>query len=420
MFLVREKYRIDILSALILLTLTLAAGISVYVVMQRQAELLLSKGVVSLLLSNQRLFQSGMEQSLAGTQAAAKRPFVIQNLHLLASKPGNAQAPIDLQRIAQSALLVGFSGLSFYDVRGHEVARAGQFSQKHDLRVPLKTKHPAFLLWDGQFILQASSDIFDPQGRHIGMVTTEAKLPTMTAAFADITAIGKTGEFAVCSPVVDDEKNVDCFANRISGNEFKRFPRMIGDEPLPMNYALSGETGLIFTQDYRREQVVAAYAPVGSFGLGMMIKIDQAELYNPVTEQLKFIAPLLVALLLIGMLLLNFLVRPLVRKLVNSERETHAVNTSLHDTQEKLRSIYEGSNDALMLQDENGDPGGTCVPSVTTAPAAMMLPRPTRTLFSRIAPNPTSTPSSRMVPCTTARCPITQSSPTIVGFPGSA
>ena len=354
MFLAFKKYRIDIFSALILVTLTLAAGISVFVVMQQQAESILGKSLESLLQSNERLFQSGIEQSLADVRLVATSHKPLKNLQLLALVPDNATARVELKQIAQSFVFTGFTGVSFFDVRGHEVARTGHFSQEHELRVPLDTKHRAFLLWDGQFILHSSMDVLDQQGRRTGMVMTEAKLPLLTKVFDDIWSIGKTGEFAVCAPLADDEKNMDCFLNRDSGKDFKRVARVVEDKPLPMNYALNGEAGIIFARDYRREKVVAAYTPLGSFGLGMVLKIDQAELYRPVTAQLKFIVPLLAALLMAGMLLLNFLVRPLVRKLVDSERATHDVNTYLRDTQEKLRSIYEGSNDAIMLLDDNG------------------------------------------------------------------
>ena len=341
MFLNLEKHRIDILSAIILVTLTLAAGISAYVVMQRQAESLLSNNLGVSLQSNVRLFESRIDYALSDTQTAATRPSIIKNLQLLASKPGSVTELDALQSAAKSFLLTSFTGMSFYDVRGHEVARAGLFSQTPELRVPLKAKNRAFLLWKGQFILHASMDMLDQQGRRVGTVMTEASLPLLTRAFADVASIGGTGEFAVCAPLADDEKNMDCFSSRTSGKVFKRFPRMIEGKPLPMNYALNGETGIIFTKDYRQEQVVAAYAPVGAFGLGVVIKIDQAELYHPVTEQLKFIAPLLVALVLAGMLLLHVLVRPLVRKLIDSERTTRQLHTELHQFKNTLDQTLE-------------------------------------------------------------------------------
>lgn len=352
MFLKRQDHRIGFIGGFILAGLTLAAGISVYVVMQRQAESLLSKSIVSLLQSNQRLFQSGIEQSLLNTQTVASRPFLIQNLQWLALKPDKATGLVALQRFAGTYPLSVFTGLSFYDVRGHEVARAGHFSQKHDLRVPLKSNHRAFLLWDGQFILQASSDVLDQQGRPIGMVKTEANLPLLSEAFADTVSIGKTGEFAVCAPLTDDEKTMDCFLSRVSGKGFKRLARVVEGTPLPMNYALNGETSIIFARDYRREQVVAAYAPVGALGLGMVIKINQEELYQPVTAKLKFVVPLLAALVLAGMLLLNFLVRPLVRKLVDSERATRGANILLRDSEARFANIVNLATDAIISVDE--------------------------------------------------------------------
>ncbi len=340
MFLNRGKQKINIVGGLILVALTLAAGISVYVVMQRQAESMLRKSLAATLQGNVGLFKSQIDQALTSTRTVTTRLHPVQSLQLLETGPNNAEVRAELQQIAQSFLQTGFTGFSLYDARDRELARAGIFSQKHDLRVPLKVKNRAFLLWDKQFILYASMDVLDPQGRRIGSVTTEANLPQLTEVFSDIASIGQTGEFAVCAPLADDERKMDCFLSRISGKEFKSLPREIEGKSLPMDHPLNGETGIIFAKDYRRTQVAAAYAPVGSLGLGMVIKIERDELYQPVAEQLKFVVPLLVALVLAGMLLLHILVSPLVRKLI--------------DYEEKLRSIYEGSNDAIMLLTDKG------------------------------------------------------------------
>lgn len=342
MFLKFEKHRINIIGGLILVVLTLTAGISVYVVMQRNAESLLSKGLVASLQSNVRLFESRIAQAVTNTQTVSSRPFMMQNLQLLASQPGDKTGVASLQEIAESFPPSTFTGLSFYDSRGYEVARAGHFSLAQELRVPLNTTPPAFLLWDGRFILHSNVDIFDQQGRHIGMVKTEAELPANTDAFADINSIGKTGEFAVCALLAGDATNMDCFLSRVSGRVFKRVPIVIEGKQLPMNYALNGKSGIIFAKDYRRQQVVAAYAPVGTLGLGMVIKIDETELYQPVIEQLKFIVPLLVVLVMAGILLLHVLVRPLVRKLVDSERATRQLHTELSQFKNTLDQTLDG------------------------------------------------------------------------------
>ena len=58
MFLERQDRKVSIIGGLILVVLTLAAGTSVYVVMQRQAEFILTKSLAASLQSNVRLFES--------------------------------------------------------------------------------------------------------------------------------------------------------------------------------------------------------------------------------------------------------------------------------------------------------------------------------------------------------------------------
>ena len=75
--------------------------------------------------------------------------------------------------------------------------------------------------------------------------------------------------------------------------------------------------------------VVAAHASLGALGLGMVLKLDEDELYSPVTRQIRIIALYLTVLVIAGMLLLYWLVLPLVRKLVKSEREARKINADL-------------------------------------------------------------------------------------------
>ncbi len=237
MLLKREDRRISIIGGLVLVALTLAAGISVYVVMQRQAESILSRSLEASLQNKKHLFESQIDQGIASTRAVTTRLFPIQNLQLLDADPGNTKAQQEMQRIAQSFLLTGFAAMSFYDAQGNEVAHAGHFSQNLELRIPLSGKDHVFLLWDGQFILHAGMDMLDQQGSRIGIVMTETNLPLLTRAFLEVKPVGKTGEIAVCAPM-ELEKDMQCFMSRASGLEFKRQQRFVQGRALPMNYAL--------------------------------------------------------------------------------------------------------------------------------------------------------------------------------------
>lgn len=323
-----EDKRISIIVGLILVTLTLVSGISVYGLMQRKAQSILSKNLEVSLLNNVHLFEDRIDRGIDETHLVTTRFLVINSLkYYPATKTDHAKSSA-LHLIAQTLLQSGFRGVSFYTADGREVARAGRFSKSPAMRIPLSAPTPTSLLWDRQYLLQVRMDVQDTQGKPIGRVLTEKPMPQLTQAFSAVhELVGKSGELAVCAPLQQD---MQCFPTTLHPNEILgRLPLVIDGQMLPMAYALQGKTGIITALDYRRERVVAAYAPIGSLGMGMVLKIDRSELYGPLTEQWKFIAPLLTALVLAGMLLMRWLLTPLVRTLVVAKQETMAANSKL-------------------------------------------------------------------------------------------
>jgi len=345
----REDRRISIIGGLILVVLTMAGGIAVYGVMQRQAESILGGSLEMSLHNRVDLFENQIGQGVSNTIMVSTRPFLIESLSLFDTEPANIKGHnASLQRIAESFLPTGFAGVSFFNSKGEELARAGRFSRSPELQIPLMAKHRVFLLWDGQIMLQTRIDIVQG-GQRIGMVMTESPLPVLTRAFSEVHPIGKSAELALCAAL---DMDIQCFP--ISGKLLKRIPRSINGQPLPMSYALRGESGIIFAQDYRNKPVAAAYAPIGKLGLGMVLKIDKAELYQPITAQLKFIVPLLAVMVLSGMLLLRWLVTPLVRKLVNSEQATREANAKLHDSETRSRAMLDNVDEGIVAINESG------------------------------------------------------------------
>ena len=329
------------MGGLILLATSIAAGIAVYVVMGRQAESVLSRSLQTALQSNARLFESQINQTLTDARTVATRPFLVQTLQTLTTTPEDPAAMLAMQRAATSFLPTGFRGLAFLDAGGREVARAGSFSPSDEKHLLLNKKDRATLLWNENFTVQTHLDILDPKGLRVGAVMTEATLPLLTRVFGEVGAMGQSAEFAVCAPLDDGGKAMDCFLGRLSGIAFKRIERVIEGAPLPMSHALRGNTGIIAARDYRGEQVVAAYVPVAPAGMGMVLKLDQKELYLPTFAQLKDIVPLLAGLMIAGVLLLHLLVTPLVRKLVRSEKDARDASDLLRSSESQLRDITD-------------------------------------------------------------------------------
>lgn len=309
--------------------LTLSTGIVVYNEMRPQIEYPLKRSIEIALQSKVHLFESQIEEGLADTYAVATRPLLIQALQQLNEQSDNANAMRDIKRSIEAWLLAGFKAATIYDIGGNEVIQAGHFSPSRIETLPLNANNNSYLVWDdNQLILRDSKDILDQEGRHIGSVTIEKRLPQLTRSLREINTIGKSGEFMLCEPLEAGGQEVICLLSKIDGVEFKQFPRVVNGVALPISYALAGRSGFIKAKDYRQVPVIASYAPFGTFG--MVLKLDEGEFYGPMNEQTKIIALHLAVLIIIGILLMHCLVLPLVRKAIWSERMA----------QERLKESY--------------------------------------------------------------------------------
>ncbi len=346
MSLTHSHYKIIVIGSLLLMGLTLAKSIAVYDVMRQQLESTLGRGLNVALQSKAHFLESQIERGLANTRTLTTPPFLAQSIQQLNVQPSNIRALRDLTEKVNSLLQAGFSAAIVYDIHGNALSQAGDFSGNQVPSLPLNQYMHTALLWNGQFILRTRKDLLDRNGHSIGSITTESPLPQLTRSFDEIREIGKTGEFILCAPPEDSEKEVACLMSQIDGVKFKHLSYLVEDEAVPMNYALEGKNGVMTVKDYRRIRVIEAYAPLPVIGLGMVLKLDEEELLRPATEKLKTIVLYLAGLIIAEILLLNWF----VRKLIKSRRETRRAKAKTKqfsiqlshkesELQERLREI---------------------------------------------------------------------------------
>ncbi|HEU0186294.1 MAG TPA: EAL domain-containing protein [Gallionellaceae bacterium] len=346
-----DEFRISLIGGMILVVLTLVTGDLVYLVMQRHSESVMQRSLESALQGHQRYFSSQIEQNISMTLGVTTRPYLLRHLQQLRNQPGLALPRRELGMIAQSLQRMGYSAAAIYDAHGREVARVGNFVNAPELNVPLNTSISAALLWDMQYVLHARTDIRNQQGQHLGMLVIEIEMPQLDNAISEAKSMGESAELAVCGRLQDD---MQCFPLTIARGVTPRMPRFLNGRELPMSLALDGKAGIVNAPDYRHVPVVAAYSPVGTEGLGMVLKIDEVELYGPVHQQLKIIVPMLVLMVVGGIMVLNWLVTPLVRKLVVSERETREANERLRESETKLKVMLDSSEVGIAWAGEDG------------------------------------------------------------------
>ena len=256
-----DQPRIVFVAGLILVLATIISGSIVFLLMERHAEGLLRKNLLSSLQSKVKTVEAEIRQRRAAAVTVATRPFLIDQVQQASAPGGGDEALRMLERGAKSFLSSGLSAIALNDADGHELARAGSFAQRPDLAVSLDPEGRTQILWKGSFLLRTSVDIVS-EGRNIGRVIAEAPLPAISSLFQD-SSLGKTSDLALCAPLGTD---MQCFPTTLNPAVFPRIKQRQQDKVLPMSYALQGQTGFIVTRDYRHQKVVAAYSPVESLG----------------------------------------------------------------------------------------------------------------------------------------------------------
>ncbi|ATX81634.1 hypothetical protein Ga0123462_0764 [Mariprofundus ferrinatatus] len=141
----------------------------------------------------------------------------------------------------------------------------------------------------------------------------EATLSQIRDAHAQFQGFGETGEFTLATQ--EGDQIVFLLNHRhFDLNRPKPVPISARDAE-PMRRALRGESGTIIGPDYRGETVMAAYEPVSLLNLGIVAKIDMAEIRKPFIEAATWAVLATLLLVAIGAWFFQRITEPVIHNL---------------------------------------------------------------------------------------------------------
>jgi hypothetical protein len=154
-----------------------------------------------------------------------------------------------------------------------------------------------------------------------------ATLSQIIDAHRHYQGFGKTGEFTLARKQSDMIEFI--LSHRHLDLDTPRPVPFNSNFAEPMRLALSGKSGTIIGLDYRGELVLAAFEPVELLGLGIVAKIDMAEIREPFVRAGLICGVVGILAIIVGSLLFVRITEPLVRTLQETVTELQQAMTKV-------------------------------------------------------------------------------------------
>jgi len=145
----------------------------------------------------------------------------------------------------------------------------------------------------------------------------EATISQIREAHENFQGFGQTGDFTLAKR--EGDKIIFLLSHRHHSLNQPHPVSFNANNAEPMRRALRRKSGTMIGLDYRGETVLAAYEPIEELALGIVAKIDMAEVRAPFFQAGLIVGGLAACLILFAAWLFASITRPMIRQLEESE-----------------------------------------------------------------------------------------------------
>ena len=166
-----------------------------------------------------------------------------------------------------------------------------------------------------------------------------ATLKQVHEAHLEYRGFGETGEFTLARR--EGDLIVFLLTHRHEQIEHPEPVPMDSDLAEPMRRALQGKSGTVVGLDYRGETVLAAHEPVAVIDLGIVAKVNLAEVRAPFLRAAIATAGFTALVVMAGSLLFIRVTNPLVEALARRTQDLEQSVSALQASEARFRSTFE-------------------------------------------------------------------------------
>lgn len=154
-----------------------------------------------------------------------------------------------------------------------------------------------------------------------GVLAYERTLSQIKSAHEKFRGFGKTGEYTMAK--LADKEIVFILSQRHSNLISPERISVDEERAAPMRLALFGHSGTVIDKDYRGETVLSAYEPIKILKLGIVAKIDLAEIRKPFIDSALYILGIVILVSFFGALLFYRIMMPVIKQIKDTEQRFH-------------------------------------------------------------------------------------------------
>jgi len=340
----KPEQRIVRASAAIVIAVAVTAGIAGFAMLHTQTESAIQNLLSQALYERVALLQRTRDQTTALSHSISLN--LTENLPSTISP---TEFELHLANAAQSsfasARMVGFRSVTVTRADGEIVFSRGEISIKPQLIASLDQESRTWMLWDQELLIRTRTEIKSASADWIGSLILERSLPWLTIQLNQPGNFGSTGEISMCTSA--SAKLIRCFPTQQTPEVFETDTLAINGRPLPITRALAGESAGVVAIDYHGRQVVAAFTALPGSKIGIVLKQAADEVYAPIRRQFLWTLPLLSLMVLLGLILMRWNVRPLAIAMASSANASR-------EAYDQIAAIFDNVDNGLITTDADG------------------------------------------------------------------